>query len=296
MLRCHFNKLSRLLPLLMAATLPVGCATETTWPDSARVYAASVVAACPAMMATAPAMGSTVRIVARHPGGELRGTGFVVRQSAGPDGLQRILTAAHILGPPGRLQGINVATAEGMMLGEASVVAISDTQRDLAVLAFRPANEAAAQHWRRVPGLSLARVQRHDSVLIGMFARGGPDFGASGAPVMDSDGQVRAVLTGLAMMDERPPIPASAVSAAAPWRDPPTRVVAQTVSSGPVLAMLGRAGSGVSTTTETARGYLFPAQFVGFPRDECVQSAGQALEAINLPQGPGLDRLRAALR
>lgn len=264
-------------------------------------------------------LSSIVHIIVGGPDGPIAmGTGFAVADSAGPDGLPRILTAAHVvaaaLEAPG-LTSIQIILPDGRVVGHASVMATAvpwnplnrddPAIRDLAVLALRPANPEMSQSWRQLPGLRLAQHQRGDSLLRARFANpAGPDLGASGAPMMDGDGLVRGVLT---KVQSPEPVAVSLRSAdigRAMAGDSSNRLgrlprqttaLADPVSAAPVLAALNGAGRGIVTAPVAGRGHLLTAVTAGYPRRLCVRFQGEMIETALPPDAASVERVRRAL-
>ncbi len=245
-----------------------------------------------------------------------RGTGFIVRGSAGPDGLARIVTAAHVIAPvieqPGRLR-VHVTLADGRLMGEAQLLATAvpwdprqrhdASLRDLAVLALVPAGPAVAAQWRGMAGLPLAPVQRADSVLRGRFADpAGPDFGASGSPILDETGRVRGVLTKL---QGREAVAATLMTGGGRlqphgvWTGQAlpraSLAIGDPLSAAPVLAALNMAGQGVRTQVAEDRHAAAPMTLAGFPQMLCVRFRGEMAEAPLPPDAARAEMIRRAL-
>ena len=308
-------KVARMLPMLLA----ISC-TSRTDPSFVGLETGQEQRSCFASHAADPALASIVHIIVAGPPGvpTALGTGFAVADSAGADGLPRILTAAHLvasaLEAPGQA-AIQIVMADGRVVGQGRVLATAQpwnpalrddpSVRDLAVLALAPANPEMAQHWRQVAGLRLARHQRADSLLRARFANpAGPDLGASGSPLMDGEGLVRGVLTKVQAPDP------TAVSLHVPdigrvmagdgsgqfGRLPrQTIALADPVSASPVLAALNTAGEGIVTLPVIGRGHLLPAVTAGFPRRLCVRFQGEMIETALPPNAASVERVRRAL-
>lgn len=161
------------------------------------------------------AMASTVLVVVRDGQGRVRhsGSGVIVADSAGSDGLNRILTAAHVVAPLDGASGIEVYASWGALLGRARVEVAPDLRPgrpgssfvgmtelfvsnllpsvDVAVLAISQASE----DYGRLPGMRLARRQAPYALDLSQITPFSLTGGASGSPVIDEDGQIIGIVS-----------------------------------------------------------------------------------------------------
>ncbi len=139
-----------------------------------------------------------------------RGTGFVVGNSAGPDGLNRIVTEQHltntIAGKDGK-DGYLIYKSNGDFLGTAAVVAsggwhergdrdVVDDERkglkDDAVLTMTSfPSRAMEQEFRAIRGFTVAPQQSRDLLKLAISDYSAPPtHGASGGPAFNDKGQI----------------------------------------------------------------------------------------------------------
>jgi hypothetical protein len=159
--------------------------------------------------------------------------------------------------------------------------------QDIAVMEFEPNTAASAEYWRNIPGLTVADVQRQDSILTGTFNDpAGIDLGASGAPILNHSGQVIGLITKITLRNRQDvpvefvPIPGSPLW----WPFRPhlpqeTTAFGDTISSPDILTALGPAGQNVSTSSAQERTTNISVVTAGYPQRLCSVIRGQMSES-----------------
>lgn len=141
-------------------------------------------------------------------------TGWVVAKSGAPGGMEKaIITAAHAVSSLKENGVIGVISSTGQVVGWAGVEARGReyvrtdgilgtplTRGDIAVIRMRGFARGGAELFGKMEGIELAR-QQAPRMLQGVFSSpGGIDGGASGAPVLNAQGQAVGII--VSRMDE----------------------------------------------------------------------------------------------
>lgn len=249
--------------------------------------------------------------------GDFSGTGFVVRDSS-PDGKgrNRIVTAGHVVDDIMAHGGLlEVASSSGVRIGYAAVVARPQstigvsadgralTLGDLAVLEMRGFFEGGRNAYAAIEGMDLGNVLPRRQ-LEGIFSRpAGIVPGASGSPVLDSDGRAVGVLIGSVtssrdldhdvLWSANVRIDASDAMWYDRWLAKPgdtrtmvfparSRSFAESLADVSVLSALGRAGAVAKADplVESVKAVTVP----GFPQQVCVVYRGDMYPAGHVPR------------
>jgi hypothetical protein len=124
------------------------------------------------------------------------GTGFIIRNSEGKEGVKRVVTALHVSGS----SLVEAYSSSGRKLGllKSAVASgtLTDRSEDSDVLRFTSLTKGSARIIAGIRGLDIDPTQSQTGILTGLFEHGAPLPGNSGAAVVGHDsGRVKGIMT-----------------------------------------------------------------------------------------------------